>query len=87
MPAPLERQPQADSKRRSDAKFQFQTPINIGADRQLFVDDFWVVRSTGVERVLHRPVRQGVVLEPEHPWEAGGLSYLTIFPDEGKIRG
>ena len=64
-----------------------QTPAVIGSDRQLFVDDSWVADSTGVERVLHSPTRQSVALEPEHPWEVGGLSYLIAFPDQGKFRG
>ena len=64
-----------------------QTPAEIGSDRQLFVDDSWVADSTGVERVLHSPTRQSVALEPEHPWEVGGLSYLIAFPDQGKFRG
>ena len=64
-----------------------ETSVEIGEDRQLFVDDSWVADSTGVERVLHSPTRQSVALEPEHPWEVGGLSYLIAFPDQGKFRG
>ena len=64
-----------------------ETPVDIGEDRQLFVDDYWIADSTGVERVLHSPTRQDIALEPEHPWEVGGLSYLIAFPDQGKFRG
>ena len=64
-----------------------ETPVEIGSDRQLFVDDYWIADSTGVERVLHSPTRDSVALEPEHPWEVGGLSYLIAFPEEGKFRG
>ena len=64
-----------------------ETPVDIGEDRQLFVDDFWIADLTGVERVLHSPARQDIALEPEHPWEVGGLSYLIAFPDQGKFRG
>ena len=64
-----------------------RAPIHIGTDRQLFVDDLWIDTAAGVQRVLHEPVRREVALEPEHPWETGGLSYLTAFFDEGKIRG
>ena len=64
-----------------------ETPVEIGEDRQLFVDDSWIADSTGVERVLHSPTRQSSALEPEHPWEVGGLSYLIAFPDQGKFRG
>ena len=64
-----------------------ENPVEIGEDRQLFVDDYWIADSAGVERVLHSPTRQSVALEPEHPWEVGGLSYLITFPDQGKYRG
>ena len=64
-----------------------KNPVEIGGDRQLFVDDYWIADSSGVERVLHSPTRQSVALEPEHPWEVGGLSYLIAFPDQGKYRG
>ena len=64
-----------------------ENPVEIGEDRQLFVDDYWIADSAGVERVLHSPTRQSVALEPEHPWEVGGLSYLIAFPDQGKYRG
>ncbi len=64
-----------------------ENPAEIGEDRQLFVDDYWIADSSGVERVLHSPTRQSVALEPEHPWEVGGLSYLIAFPDQGKYRG
>ena len=64
-----------------------ETPVDIGEDRQLFVDDFWIADMTGVERVLHSPTLQDIALEPEHPWEVGGLSYLIAFPDQGKFRG
>ena len=37
--------------------------------------------------MLHSPTSQGIALEPEHPWEVGGLSYLIAFPDQGKYRG
>lgn len=63
------------------------TPTDIGNNRQLFVDDFWIAESNGVQRLLHEPQRRQVALNPEHPWETGGLSYLTAFYDQGKIRG
>jgi hypothetical protein len=64
-----------------------ETPTNIGSDRQLFVDAYWLANATSVRRILHEPVRREVVLSPEHPWETGGLSYLTALPDQSKIRG
>ena len=59
----------------------------IGTDRQLFVDDWWIAEARGVDAVLHAPERREVALAPEHPWEAGGLSYLTAIRDGDTIRG
>ena len=61
--------------------------VPIGSDRQLFVDDFWIDQANGITRLLHEPERREIALGPEHPWEAGGLSYLTTFADAGRIRG
>ncbi len=62
-------------------------PVDIGTDRQLFVDPFRIARITGAQRRLQRPEKREIALNPEHPWETGGLSYLVAFPDAGKIRG
>ena len=43
-----------------DNEMSTETPVEIGEDRQLFVDDFWIADLTGVERVLHSPTRQSV---------------------------
>ena len=61
-------------------------PITVDTDRQLFVDDFWIDRSSGVERVLHPPVKREIAIPPDKPWEAGGVYYSIVFPDGGKYR-
>lgn len=40
---------------------------------QLFVDDHAVARSTGLDRVVHRPRWQGVVIDADQPWETSGV--------------
>lgn len=62
-------------------------PVDIGTDRQLFVDDYWVDRIDGARRRLHRPVARETAIAIDKPWERGGVSYLTTFPDGGKYRG
>ena len=54
------------------------TPIHIGTDRQLFVDDFWIAEAQDVTRRLHEPVRREIGISAEHPWERGGVSYKDI---------
>ena len=35
-----------------------------------FLDRALIARSDGVELVQNKPEKLGVILEPEHPWEA-----------------
>lgn len=49
------------------------SPTDIGSDRQLFLDDFWIDRSEGVTRELHHPVRREAAVARDKPWEGGGL--------------
>ena len=62
-------------------------PIDIGSDRQLFVDDYWIDRIDGARRRLHRPTARETAIAIDRPWERGGVSYLNTFPDEGVYRG
>ncbi len=62
-------------------------PKNIGTDRQLFVDDFWIAEADGVSRKLHSPVKRETVLEREKPWEEGSVSYMGTMKDGDKYRG
>jgi len=64
-----------------------QAPDHIGTDRQLFVDDYWVAESRGVERKLHSPVRREIAIAADNPWEERGVSYLVTFPDGEGYRG
>ncbi len=61
-------------------------PVDIGADRQLFVDDFWIDESSGVKRKLQRPISQGVVIPGDKPWDRGSICVVGIVKDEGKYR-
>ena len=59
---------------------------NIGGDRQLFVDDYWIGSSTGVERVLHEPVAENIALKAEHPWDQIFSAYHLVLRDGAKWR-
>ena len=63
-----------------------RSPIHIGTDRQLFVDNFWIAEARGVTQRLHEPVRREVVISPEHPWERGGVSYMVTFREGDRFR-
>ena len=59
-----------------------QIPIHLGSDRQLFLDDYWIEKSSAVTRVLHNPVRREAAIAMDRPWEDGALHYLVTFWDE-----
>jgi len=63
-----------------------ESAIDIGSRRQLFVDGHLIERLSGVRQVLHRPVKRDVAIEPEHPWEQHGISYMVTFKDGGRFR-
>lgn len=50
---------------------------------QLFIDDFPVIRSTGLDRVVHHPKSMGVVISNDKPWETHSVmpSYFARKTD------
>ena len=60
--------------------------LDVGQRRQLFVDRRLIADMSGVTQVLHQPVRREIAIQPEHPWEQFGVSYMVTFRDEGRFR-
>jgi hypothetical protein len=64
--------------------------VDIGGQRQLFIDDTSVERMDGLKRKLHQPqdIDANPVIVPEHPWEHRRIPYGSVlwFPDEGKFK-
>ncbi len=53
-----------------------ETPIDIGSETQLFLDDHVVAESGAVVKTVHPPTRHGpAVIEAEMPWEGPYLTY------------
>jgi hypothetical protein len=44
----------------------------------LFIDDHELARTTGFDRVIHRPRCHGVVIPADKPWETNGLQPLYV---------
>lgn len=45
-------------------------PIQIPAgERQLFLDDYLVASTSGLEKTMHQPDKRGAVIWPDQPWE------------------
>ena len=62
-------------------------PIDIGSQRELFVDDYLIGQLSGDARqVLQKPVPQEVVLVTDKPWEGNTCAYYTIFQDGDRYR-
>lgn len=56
--------------------------INIGSDRELFIDDYVVDQILGKANLrLHHPVPQNVAIEHDAPWEGNSCVYHTVFKD------
>jgi len=61
--------------------------VEIGADRQLLVDEYLIERMSGeVELRLHSPVAREVSLVHDAPWEGNTCGYHTIFRDGDIVR-
>ena len=58
--------------------------IQLGAERQLFVDDSLIESISGARRVMNPAVKvkHNPVIRPEHPWEGKDVRVSHVFPDE-----
>lgn len=61
-------------------------PLNIGDQRELFIDDYLIGRMKGTELRLHHPVDEGIVLKFDNPWEGLFCGYCTIIKDGDTYR-
>ena len=62
-------------------------PINIGARRELFVDDYLIDRFEGrAELRLHSPTQREVVFACDKPWEGNWSGLVTYIQDGDTYR-
>ena len=61
-------------------------PINIGNQRELWVDDHLIAETDGITLQLHQPQAKEVILVTDQPWEGNTCAYYTIFQDGPKYR-
>lgn len=61
-------------------------PIEIGDQRELFIDGHLIGRLTGAERRLHHPVPREIVITHDAPWEGAGSGYHSIIRDGDRYR-
>jgi len=55
--------------------------IDIGARRELFVDQYLIESVDGVRLQLHHPQPREVSLVHDEPWEGTGTGYHSVFQD------
>ena len=59
--------------------------IAIGNRREGFFDDFLVNEAASTAgAMLHKPIRRGVALAFDRPWEGNVCGYPNVFFAEGK---
>ena len=65
-------------------------PVEIGRDRQLFLDDYLIASSVGLRREVHPATKHSAnpVLIPDKPWEGVGTVFQIVHRDEttGRFR-
>ncbi len=60
-------------------------PIQVGDQRQLFLDQTFLTGAKNVEIVVHPPRKSGEMnIKPERPWEKGGIGPYSSVLFDGK---
>ena len=59
--------------------------VDVGSDRQLFLDRDLIDEMRGAEFELHRPVLREEVLRYDKPWEGGHLMASHRDPGRGAL--
>ena len=63
-----------------------QTPLNIGSQRELFVDHHLIARLEGASLRLHEPQPAGTALRFDRPYEGVYSGYATVIKDDATYR-
>ena len=60
-------------------------PVDIGSRRELMVDEALISSMSGsLERRMHHPQAQEIVIVHDSPWEGSGCGYHSVFHDGEK---
>ena len=60
--------------------------INLGNQREIFVDDYLVEKLDGVRIQMHEPRDEGPVLFFDKPWEGAFSGYVTVIKENDIYR-
>lgn len=56
-------------------------PLQIGSNRELFVDQYLIEKLNNITQQLHTPKNEGTVLKFDNLWEGNFSGYSTIIKD------
>ncbi|WP_157693918.1 hypothetical protein [Opitutus sp. GAS368] len=60
--------------------------IDLGARRELMVDEFLIAQKSGLELRLHTPTPREIVMVRDAPWEGSGSDFETLIREGDLIR-
>ena len=60
--------------------------IDVGSDRQLFLDDLFFESRSGSELKMHKPRAEEVIFQRDKPWETRSLDTPCIVRDSDLYR-
>lgn len=63
-----------------------EAPVNIGSNRELFVDGYLVDSLNNVRQTLGIPEHKDAVLTFDKPWEGRYCGYVTVFKEADRYR-
>ena len=61
-------------------------PLDIGNDRELFLDRYLIDSMEGTSLKLHHPHREGVAIPFDDEWDRDASGYATVIYDDGLYR-
>jgi hypothetical protein len=63
------------------------SPIVVGSEKQLFIDDRFIAKSEGITLTMNPPQQtHGALLVADRPWEGRIRAYNTVLKDGGVFR-
>ena len=73
--------------RLADASVSSLLSLNVGSNKQLFIDNLFFESSTNVALKVHPPVKTGEKnLQREQPWESATLNWFNVMQEGGNYR-
>ena len=56
--------------------------IDVGDRKQLFIDKKFIAKARRIKLTVNPPVKSGVAIDSDKPWDKGSLGYASIIKDE-----